>query len=161
MSLAEAGRHHLPRKIVQLRTRTDGGGRALDFVPLPLFTARRIGGRRARGQEVERRRCGARARLRARLAAESRIPAGPGSWRSRAAVSQAERAQHSTGGVGDGGAYPQVLIAQRTLAQVRAEYLDALDDVWRHVVLLEGSLLEGGLADPAEPSSHEAMESEG
>jgi cobalt-zinc-cadmium efflux system outer membrane protein len=58
-------------------------------------------------------------------------------------------------------AYPQVLIAQRTLAQVRAEYLDALDDVWRHVVLLEGSLLEGGLADPAEPSRHETMESEG
>ena len=45
-------------------------------------------------------------------------------------------------------AYPQVLIAQRTLGQVRAEYLDALDDVWHHAILLEGFLLEGGLADP-------------
>ena len=56
-------------------------------------------------------------------------------------------------------AYPQVLIAQRTLAQVQAEYLDALDDVWRHAVLLQGSLLEGGLADPAMPGGHEAQRS--
>jgi outer membrane protein, heavy metal efflux system len=55
-------------------------------------------------------------------------------------------------------AYPQVLIAQRTLAQVQAEYLDALDDVWRHAVLLQGFLLEGGLADPAAPAGHEAEE---
>jgi cobalt-zinc-cadmium efflux system outer membrane protein len=46
-------------------------------------------------------------------------------------------------------AYPQVLIAQRTLAQVKAEYLDALDDVWHHAILLQGFLLEGGLAAPA------------
>jgi cobalt-zinc-cadmium efflux system outer membrane protein len=58
-------------------------------------------------------------------------------------------------------AYPQVLIAQRTLAQVQAEYLDALDDVWRHVVMLQGSLLDGGLADPADPGERDALESEG
>jgi cobalt-zinc-cadmium efflux system outer membrane protein len=55
-----------------------------------------------------------------------------------------------------GAAYPQVLIAQRTLAQVRAEYLEALDDVWHHAILLQGFLLEGGLADPIAPSGHEA-----
>jgi cobalt-zinc-cadmium efflux system outer membrane protein len=55
-----------------------------------------------------------------------------------------------------GAAYPQVLIAQRTLAQVRAEYLEALDDVWHHAILLQGFLLEGGLADPLAPTGHEA-----
>lgn len=56
-----------------------------------------------------------------------------------------------------GAAYPQVLIAQRTLAQVRAEYLEALDDVWHHAILLQGFLLEGGLAQPAgAPTGHEA-----
>jgi cobalt-zinc-cadmium efflux system outer membrane protein len=58
-------------------------------------------------------------------------------------------------------AYPQVLIAQRTLAQVQAEYLDALDDVWHHAILLQGFLLEGGLADPAVPTGHEAQGTEG
>jgi outer membrane protein, heavy metal efflux system len=53
-------------------------------------------------------------------------------------------------------AYPQVLIAQRTLGQVQAEYLDALDDVWHHAVLLQGFLLEGGLSDPAAPADHQA-----
>ena len=56
-----------------------------------------------------------------------------------------------------GAAYPQVLVAQRTLGQVRAEYLDALDDVWHHAIVLQGFLLEGGLADPAGPTGHEAM----
>ena len=54
-----------------------------------------------------------------------------------------------------GAAYPQVLIAQRTLAQVKAEYLDALDDVWHHAILLQGFLLEGGLADPVGPAGNE------
>jgi cobalt-zinc-cadmium efflux system outer membrane protein len=54
-----------------------------------------------------------------------------------------------------GAAYPQVLIAQRTLAQVKAEYLEALDDVWHHAILLQGFLLEGGLADPVGPAGHE------
>jgi cobalt-zinc-cadmium efflux system outer membrane protein len=54
-----------------------------------------------------------------------------------------------------GAAYPQVLIAQRTLAQVNAEYLEALDDVWHHAILLQGFLLEGGLADPVSPTGHE------
>jgi outer membrane protein, heavy metal efflux system len=55
-----------------------------------------------------------------------------------------------------GAAYPQVLIAQRTLAEVRAEYLEALDDVWHHAILLQGYLLEGGLADPVAPTVLEA-----
>jgi cobalt-zinc-cadmium efflux system outer membrane protein len=55
-------------------------------------------------------------------------------------------------------AYPQVLIAQRTLAQVQAEYLDALDDVWHHAIVLQGFLLEGGLADPAGASGLEAAQ---
>ena len=45
-------------------------------------------------------------------------------------------------------AYPQVLIAQRTLFQVTEEYLEALAEGWRAAVLIEGRLLEGGL-EPA------------
>ncbi len=46
-------------------------------------------------------------------------------------------------------AYPQVLIAQRTLFQVTEEYLEALADGWRAAVLIEGLVLEGGLAAPS------------
>lgn len=53
-------------------------------------------------------------------------------------------------------AYPQVLIAQRTLGQVRAEYVRALVDLRQSVVLLDGALLTGGLeapeAIPGEPA---------
>lgn len=45
-------------------------------------------------------------------------------------------------------AYPQALIAQRTLFQARAEYVDTLIDVWQKVTLLRGLLLTGGLDAP-------------
>lgn len=50
--------------------------------------------------------------------------------------------------------YPQVLIAQRTLAEARAEHLTALGSVWRHVVLMRGALLTGSLAGPGEGAMH-------
>ena len=46
-------------------------------------------------------------------------------------------------------AYPQVLIAKRTLGQARAEYVRALVDAWQNATLLEGFLLTGGLDMPA------------
>jgi cobalt-zinc-cadmium efflux system outer membrane protein len=46
-------------------------------------------------------------------------------------------------------AYPQALIAQRTLFQARAEYVNSLVDVWQHVTLLRGLLLMGGLDAPS------------
>jgi cobalt-zinc-cadmium efflux system outer membrane protein len=46
-------------------------------------------------------------------------------------------------------AYPQALIAQRTLFQARAEYVNAMVDVWQNVTLLRGMLLTGGLEAPA------------
>lgn len=49
-------------------------------------------------------------------------------------------------------AYPQVLIAQRTLGQVRAEYVQALVGVWQHAVLIRGLLLAGGLAESWPPA---------
>lgn len=49
-----------------------------------------------------------------------------------------------------GAAYPQVIIAQRTLFQVRARYTEALVDAWQHVVQLRGLLLAGGLTPPEE-----------
>ena len=45
-------------------------------------------------------------------------------------------------------AYPQVLIAQRTLFQVRADYVESLVDLWQNAVLIRGMLLAGGL-EPA------------
>ena len=45
-------------------------------------------------------------------------------------------------------AYPQVLIAQRTLFQVRVEYVQALVNTWQHAVLLRGYLLNGALDAP-------------
>lgn len=54
-------------------------------------------------------------------------------------------------------AYPQVLIAQRTLFQVRADYIEALVNTWQNAVLLQGYLLSGALDAPAslttEPST--------
>ena len=47
------------------------------------------------------------------------------------------------------GAYPQVLIAQRTLFQVTERYLDALADAWRSAVLIEGLLVGGALEAPS------------
>jgi cobalt-zinc-cadmium efflux system outer membrane protein len=44
--------------------------------------------------------------------------------------------------------YPQVLIARRTLVQANERYLDALEEVWRASVEIDGFLLSGGLAAP-------------
>lgn len=52
-------------------------------------------------------------------------------------------------------AYPQALIAQRTLFQARAEYVNSLIDVWQNVTLLRGLLLTGGLEAPG-PAAGEA-----
>ena len=46
-------------------------------------------------------------------------------------------------------AYPQVLIAQRTLLQVTESYLDVLEAGWGAVVQIQGLLLMGGLDAPA------------
>jgi cobalt-zinc-cadmium efflux system outer membrane protein len=48
-------------------------------------------------------------------------------------------------------AYPQVLIAQRTLFQVTEAYVDAAESARIAVVRLRGLLLEGGLDMPAMP----------
>jgi cobalt-zinc-cadmium efflux system outer membrane protein len=50
-------------------------------------------------------------------------------------------------------AYPQVLISQRTLFQVRADYVRALVDVWQNAVQLRGFLLTGALDAPGEMST--------
>jgi outer membrane protein, heavy metal efflux system len=45
-------------------------------------------------------------------------------------------------------AYPQVLIAERTFFQVRAEYVEALVNTWQNAVLLQGYMLSGALDAP-------------
>jgi cobalt-zinc-cadmium efflux system outer membrane protein len=47
-----------------------------------------------------------------------------------------------------GAAYPQVLLAQRTLFQLRAEYVSSLVELWQNVTELRGMLLAGGLDAP-------------
>ena len=46
-------------------------------------------------------------------------------------------------------AYPQVLVAQRTLFQVTDEYIHAAETAWMASLQLQGLLLEGGLDAPA------------
>ncbi len=47
-----------------------------------------------------------------------------------------------------GAAYPQVLIAQRTLFQLQAEYISALQSLWTNAIALKGFLLTDGLEAP-------------
>ncbi len=47
-----------------------------------------------------------------------------------------------------GAAYPQVLIAQRTLFQLSAEYVSAVEDFWDTVIPLRGFLLMDGIGAP-------------
>jgi len=46
-------------------------------------------------------------------------------------------------------AYPQVLIAQRTLFQLEADYVISLANLWTNAVTLQGFLLTDGLGSPA------------
>ncbi|HZC21880.1 MAG TPA: TolC family protein [Candidatus Binatia bacterium] len=48
--------------------------------------------------------------------------------------------------------YPQVLIAQRTLFQLQADYIAALDNLWANAIALQGFLLTDGLEVPATES---------
>jgi cobalt-zinc-cadmium efflux system outer membrane protein len=51
------------------------------------------------------------------------------------------------------GAYPQVLISQRTLFQLEAEYVQALENVWLTSLSIRGFGLMDGLSEPVQPSS--------
>lgn len=52
-------------------------------------------------------------------------------------------------------AYPQVLIAQRTMFQTRERYLDALVEMRRNAIRIEGFLLTGALDPPGRPGTEE------
>jgi cobalt-zinc-cadmium efflux system outer membrane protein len=47
-----------------------------------------------------------------------------------------------------GAAFPQVLVAQRTLFQMSAEYLDKVEEAWRAALRLQGFLVGEGLEAP-------------
>jgi len=50
-------------------------------------------------------------------------------------------------------AYPQVLISQRTLFQLEADYIQALESAWESSLLIRGFGLRDGLAAPMSPST--------
>lgn len=50
-------------------------------------------------------------------------------------------------------AYPQVLVSQRTLFQLRIGYLMALHEVWRNAIALQNYTLTGGLDTPMSSGS--------
>jgi outer membrane protein, heavy metal efflux system len=54
------------------------------------------------------------------------------------------------------GAYPQVLISQRTLFQLEAEYVQALENAWESALLIRGFGLSDGLAEPGPISTTNA-----
>jgi outer membrane protein, heavy metal efflux system len=49
-------------------------------------------------------------------------------------------------------AYPQVLIAQRTLVQLETSYINTLENAWINAAALQGLLLTDGLDLPAAPN---------
>ena len=49
-------------------------------------------------------------------------------------------------------AYPQVLIAQRTLFQLRTDYVTALETLWMNSISLKGFMLTDGLEAPTSPA---------
>lgn len=51
------------------------------------------------------------------------------------------------------GAYPQVLVSQRTLFQLQIGYLSALHDIWANAVALQNFTLSGGLEAPMSTGS--------
>jgi cobalt-zinc-cadmium efflux system outer membrane protein len=50
------------------------------------------------------------------------------------------------------GAYPQVLISQRTLFQLEADYVLALENAWQSALVIRGFGLMDGLSEPINPS---------
>jgi cobalt-zinc-cadmium efflux system outer membrane protein len=54
-------------------------------------------------------------------------------------------------------AYPQVLIAQRTLLQLRVEYSKALVSEWESAIVIQGHLLTDGLAAPPTPGEFRSV----
>jgi cobalt-zinc-cadmium efflux system outer membrane protein len=50
------------------------------------------------------------------------------------------------------GAYPQVLISQRTLFQLEADYVQALGNAWQSALVIRGFGLMDGLSQPINPS---------
>jgi cobalt-zinc-cadmium efflux system outer membrane protein len=55
-------------------------------------------------------------------------------------------------------AYPQVLIAQRSLLELTDEYLQTLDEAWRAALIVQGLLVEGALEEAARPGEAMAMD---
>ncbi len=52
------------------------------------------------------------------------------------------------------GPYSQVLMAQRTLFQLEADYVQALENAWQNAVAIQGFGLMDGLASPARGSGY-------
>jgi cobalt-zinc-cadmium efflux system outer membrane protein len=50
-------------------------------------------------------------------------------------------------------AYPQVIISQRTLFQLRVSYIQALENLWKSAIALQNFTLSGGLEAPARPGN--------
>ena len=54
-------------------------------------------------------------------------------------------------------AYPQVLISQRMLFQLEADYIQALESAWQSAVVIRGFGLVDGLSEPVSPSLSSAQ----
>lgn len=55
-------------------------------------------------------------------------------------------------------AYPQVLVAQRSLFEANERFIDAAEQAWRAAVALQGFVLVGGLDPPAVPGGSPGSE---
>jgi cobalt-zinc-cadmium efflux system outer membrane protein len=52
-----------------------------------------------------------------------------------------------------GAAYPQVLVSQRTLFQLRIGYIHALESLWKGAISLQNYALSSGLTAPTPSGS--------
>lgn len=55
-------------------------------------------------------------------------------------------------------AYPQVLIAQRSLLELTDEYLESLDGAWRAALTVQGLLVDGALEEPGRRGESPAID---
>jgi cobalt-zinc-cadmium efflux system outer membrane protein len=153
----------------QNRELVEGGNRAVGLqglaevgIGLPIFN-RNQGNIRAAEAQLERsQREVERIRLVLRERAGATIQAYRNAWdmaeQYRGAVVPDARAAYemmlrSWGQMA--ASYPQLLLAQRTLAEVNEEYITSLQELWTASVALQGFLLTDGLEAPARPDEVE------
>ncbi|HYE75779.1 MAG TPA: TolC family protein [Blastocatellia bacterium] len=148
-------REFLETEATTTRRRTGPEAQVEIGIRIPLFNRNQggIASSNAERDIAERERQRVELSLRARLASSFRIYQNAlraAEQYERQIIPRAQRAYelYLTRFRQMAASYPQVLISQRTLFQVRAEYVRALVDAWQTATQIQGYMLNGGLEAP-------------